>query len=106
MLKKKIYRDFLSVVCIMLAKFSNHLLPDWPVEAWHEAREAVEDLFCNIINWFELSKDFKENAAMTNNEKYRNRFSNEEIQNAVLLFNRFRKSYEFLKKKKLQVLLQ
>ena len=72
--------------------------PDWPVEAWHEAREAVEDLFCNIINWFELSKDFKENAAMTNNEKYRNRFSNEEIQNAVLLFNRFRKSYEFLKK--------
>lgn len=80
--------------------------PDWPVEAWHEAREAVEDLFCNIINWFELSKDFKENAAMTNNEKYRNRFSNEEIQNAVLLFNRFRKSYEFLKKKKLQVLLQ
>ena len=75
--------------------------PDWPEEAWHEAREEVEDLFCNIINWFDLSKDFKDNSEMTNNEKYRNRFSNEEIQNAVLLFNRSQKSYEFLKKKKL-----
>ena len=77
--------------------------PDWPEEAWHEASEEVEDLFSNITNWFDLSKDYKQKKEpmMTDNQKYRNRFSNEEIQNAVLLFNRSRKSYDFLKNKKL-----
>ena len=72
---------------------------DWPQEAWNEASEEIEDLFSNVTNWFELSKDFKENEAKTDNKKYL--YSNEEIQNAVLLFNRSRKSYEYLKKNKL-----
>ena len=75
--------------------------PDWPEEAWHQAKEEVEDLFSNVLNWFDSSKDYNEKSAAINYEKYSNRFSNEEIQNAVLLFNRSRKSYEFLKKKKL-----
>ena len=72
---------------------------DWPQEAWNEASEEIEDLFSNVTNWFELSKDFKEDEAKTDNKKYL--YSNEEIQNAVLLFNRSRKSYEYLKKNKL-----
>ena len=75
--------------------------PDWPLEVWHEAKEEVEDLFSNITCWFDLAKDYEEKAATTDNKKYSNRYTNDEIQNAVLLFNRSRKSYEFLKKKKL-----
>ena len=69
---------------------------DWSFDAW---KEKI-DLFTNVTDFCSLSKDFKQVQVVKKegNEKYAKRYSNEELQHAIMLFNGSRKTYNFMKK--------
>ena len=69
---------------------------DWSFDAW---KEKI-DLFTNVTDFCSLSKDFKQVQVVKKegNEKYAKRYSNEELQHAIMLFNGSRKTYNYMKK--------
>ena len=72
---------------------------DWSVAAWKEKL----DLFANVTDWCSLSRDFEKQKVekKEGNEKYLRRYSNEELQHAIMLFNGSRKTYNYMKKNNL-----
>ena len=70
---------------------------DWSVAEW---KEKI-DLFTNVTDWCSLAREFKKVEKKEGNEKYAKRYSNEELQHAIMLFNGSRKTYNYMKKNNL-----